>query len=48
MLQPGWAKRSAKLDLTAISVVRFTWDGGWIDFWIDEVRFYRRKPQTQQ
>ena len=48
MLQQGWAKRSAKLDLTAISVVRFTWDGGWIDFWIDEVRFYRRKPQTQQ
>ena len=44
LLQQGWAKRSAKLDTTAISVVRFTWDGGWVDFWIDQVNFYRRKP----
>ena len=45
MLQQGWAKRSPKLDLTAVSVVRFTWDGGWVDYWIDDVKFYRHKPQ---
>jgi len=44
MAQQGWAKRSAALDLTSVSVVRFTWDGGWIDYWIDDVRFYRHKP----
>ena len=43
MGQQGWAKRSNSLDLTTVSVVRFTWDGGWIDFWIDDVRFYRRR-----
>ena len=47
MLQQGWAQRSAKLDLTAISVVRFTWDGGYVDYWIDQVNFYRHKPQPQ-
>jgi hypothetical protein len=41
MLQQGWAQRSPKLDLSTVSVVRFTWDGGWIDFWIDDVTFYR-------
>jgi hypothetical protein len=41
--QQGWAKRSYKLDLTAVSVVRFTWDAGYIDYWIDSVSFYRRK-----
>jgi hypothetical protein len=46
LLQQGWAKRSAKLDLTAISMIRFTWDGGWVDYWIDDVRFYRHKPQA--
>jgi len=45
MAQQGWAKRSAFLDLTAVSVVRFTWDGGWIDFWIDDVRFYKTKTK---
>ena len=48
LLQQGWAKRSNKLDTTAISVVRFTWDGGWVDFWIDDVRFYRHKPPPPQ
>jgi len=46
MAQQGWAKRSAALDTTAVSVVRFTWDGGWIDYWIDDVRFYKRKSPT--
>lgn len=44
MAQQGWAKRSAALDLTSVSTVRFTWDGGWVDYWIDDVRFYRHKP----
>lgn len=39
--QQGWAKEQFKFDLTSISVVRFTWDRGWIDYWIDDVRFYR-------
>jgi len=45
MAQQGWAKRSAGLDLSSVSVVRFTWDGGWVDYWIDDVRFYKTKPQ---
>jgi len=44
MLQQGWAKRSPKLDLTAVSVFRFTWDGGWVDYWIDDVALYKHKP----
>jgi hypothetical protein len=44
MLQQGWAKRSPKLDLTAVSVFRFTWDGGWVDYWLDDVALYRHKP----
>ena len=43
MQQQGWAQRTAKLDLTSVSVVRFTWDGGWIDYWVDDVKFYRRR-----
>ena len=43
MTQQGWAKRSDGLDLTTVSVVRFTWDGGWVDYWIDDVRFYRHR-----
>ena len=43
MTQQGWAKRSDSLDLQTVSVVRFTWDGGWIDYWIDDVAFYRHK-----
>jgi hypothetical protein len=46
MLQQGWAKRSPKLDLTAVSVFRFTWDGGWVDYWIDDVALYRHKTPT--
>jgi hypothetical protein len=46
MLQQGWAKRSPKLDLTAVSVFRFTWDGGWVDYWIDNVALYRHKTPT--
>ena len=45
MAQQGWAKRQAALDLKALSTIRFTWDGGWVDFWIDDVRLYKTKPQ---
>jgi hypothetical protein len=41
MTQQGWAKHTTKLDLTNLSLVRFTWDGGWIDVYLDDVRFYR-------
>jgi len=29
---PGFA------GLSSVSVIRFTWDGAWADFWIDDVR----------
>ncbi len=38
--QQGFAKKSELLDLHSVSVVRFTWSPGWIDYWIDEVSFY--------
>jgi hypothetical protein len=43
MRQQGWAKKSEFLDLHSVSVVRFTWDIGNIDYWIDDVSFYRHK-----
>ena len=43
MIQQGWAKKFAALDATAVSVLRFTWDGGWVDYYIDDVTFYRYK-----
>jgi hypothetical protein len=45
MLQQGFGKRAVKLDTSAVAVVRFTWEGGWIDYWIDNLGFYRRRPQ---
>jgi hypothetical protein len=39
--QEGWAKRFPALDLARVTVVRFTWTVGWVDYWIDDVRFYR-------
>lgn len=41
--QQGFAKKSEQLDLHSVSVVRFTWDIGWIDYYIDQVAFYRQK-----
>ena len=41
MFQQGWAKQAPTFDLTSVSVVRFTWDVGYIDYYIDDVRFYR-------
>jgi hypothetical protein len=42
--QDGYGKEFPKIDLEAVSLVRFLWGPGWIDYWIDDVRFYRRKP----
>jgi hypothetical protein len=41
--QQGFAKKSDALDLHSASVIRFSWDLGWIDYWIDQVSFYREK-----
>jgi hypothetical protein len=43
MSQQGWAKQAPYFDLTTASVVRFTWDTGFVDYYIDDVRFYRLK-----
>ena len=41
MTQQGWAKKFPAFDPRFMSVLRFTWDGGWIDYYIDDVAFYR-------
>jgi hypothetical protein len=41
MYQQGWAKRWPLFDISSVSVVRLTWDAGWVDYWIDNFRFYR-------
>ena len=41
MSQQGWAKQAPSFDLTSASVVRFTWDTGYVDYYLDNVRFYR-------
>ncbi|HVV51311.1 MAG TPA: hypothetical protein VHO06_16700 [Polyangia bacterium] len=48
MIQQGWAKQAPFFDLTSLSVVRFTWDVGYVDYYIDNVRFYRahRSPDA--
>jgi hypothetical protein len=43
MYQQGWAKKAPYFDLHTVSVVRLTWDTGNIDYWIDDLRFYRHK-----
>lgn len=41
MFQQGFGKRSPSFDLKSVSVVRLTWDAGSVDYWIDDLRFYR-------
>lgn len=41
MLQQGWAKEQHQFDLQYATGLRFTWDKGIIDYYIDDVRFYR-------
>lgn len=39
--QEGYGKEFQYLDLSKITLVRFTWMQGWVDVWLDDVRFYR-------
>jgi hypothetical protein len=39
--QEGYGQEFSYLDLSAITLVRFTWTQGWVDVWLDDVRFYR-------
>ena len=41
--QQGFAQKSEFFDLHSVSLVRFSWDTGWIDYWVDNVSFYREK-----
>ena len=41
--QEGYGMEFPATKLSAITMVRFTWHVGWADFWIDDVRFYRKK-----
>jgi hypothetical protein len=40
--QEGYGKEFQYLDLSKITLVRFTWMQGWVDVWLDDVRFYRQ------
>ncbi len=46
--QEGYAKPFGTLDLSKITLVRFTWSQGWVDVWLDDVRFYRHIGFTGQ
>jgi hypothetical protein len=39
--QEGYGQEFQTLDLSKITLVRFTWTQGWVDVWLDDVRFYR-------
>jgi hypothetical protein len=41
LAQQGFGKKSPRLDLTAASALRMMWDVGWVDYWVDDVGFYR-------
>jgi hypothetical protein len=43
MYQQGFAKRFSSFDLKSVSVARLTWDGGPVDFYVDNWRLYRVK-----
>jgi len=46
--QEGYGQEFSYLDLSKITLVRFTWMQGWLDVWLDDVRFYRHAPGAQQ
>jgi hypothetical protein len=41
LLQQGWAKEFGELRIDQVSTVRFLWGRGYVDFWLDDVSFYR-------
>lgn len=46
--QEGYGQEFSHLDLSKITLVRFTWMQGWLDVWLDDVRFYRHPRTAQQ
>jgi hypothetical protein len=46
--QEGYGQRFSHLDLSKLTLVRFTWMQGWLDVWLDDVRFYRHARSAQQ
>jgi hypothetical protein len=46
--QEGYGQKFSHLDLSKITLVRFTWMQGWLDVWLDDVRFYRHARGVQQ
>jgi hypothetical protein len=46
--QEGYGKMFSYLDLSKITLVRFSWMQGWLDVWLDDVRFYRHAGSTAQ
>jgi hypothetical protein len=43
MRQQGYGKESRQLHPAEISLFRMTWEAGFIDYYVDDVRFYRVK-----
>jgi hypothetical protein len=43
MYQQGWAQKVPTLDTKTITAVRLTWEAGYIDYYVDDLRFYRVK-----
>lgn len=41
MRQQGYGKESQRLHVDELSLFRLTWEGGYVDYYIDAVRFYR-------
>ena len=46
--QEGYGKMFSYLDLSKITLVRFSWMQGWLDVWLDDVRFYRHAGSPAQ
>lgn len=43
--QADEAQVAAEMDLHSVKQVAFTYTGGWIDFWVANIGFYRKLPQ---
>ncbi len=43
MYQQGWAQKVPTLDTKTVTAVRLTWEAGYIDYYVDDLRFYRVK-----
>ena len=45
MRQGGWGRQEPLIDLTQILSIQINYTQGSWDFWVDDITFYRRKPQ---